>query len=253
MNSEKPWVFPKIALYFAIAYPAIIIFLGQLIILLVINIYGTEILDTDLIDRTASKIVYIPLAFSVSMVILCGFLKKSEKDKSNAFKALIISIVALCFSFVMFDISVARYKARQSGCLSSIKQISLAFLIYENDYDSHLPPLGSNWNSILKEYKIGDGMLHCPNVENSKDPTYALNKNLAGLNVNNVKNPENTILIFESKPGKNLFGTSELLPKYPRHFDGDEYGFLDGHAKSMKRKELITSKFQPIIKTEKSK
>ena len=257
MNSEKPWIFSKIALYFAFVSPFVTSFVSYFVnnlhFWLLTSRYGKEILiDTDATKRIAFNFDIIPIILSLSIILLCFLLRKSNEDKKTAGIAFVVTI----FMISVFSVSCSdRFKPRQAACLSNIKQIGLAIKIYEDDYDSHLPPLNSNWNIIFEDYKyiLSIKYLDCPNVKSSKDPSYAFNKNLAELNENRIIKQRDTIAIFESKPGKNLFGTSELLPKYPRHNGGENYGFLDGHAKWLEREGLDISKFQPIIKTEKSK
>ena len=251
MNSEKQWIFSRIAFYFAIAFPLIMLILKLLHVLLLRRMYGTEILDaySARILPFFKIAIIVPLAYSLLIFILSRILKKTEKDKETSLNALAISILAVYFTSIIYVNLFA--KTRVPHCLSNIKQLNYALRLYADDYDSHLPPLKSNWNSTLEVYTKNNRLLHCPSVITSKDPTYAYNKNIAGLDINKIKNPNETFSIFESKPGKNLIGTSELLPKYPRHDVDDNYAFLDGRAKWIKRDGLDASMFQPDI--EKSK
>ena len=212
--------------------------------------YGKEILDTYVarIFPFFKFALVVPLACSLLLFILCFILKKSKKDKANSINAFYISIVTVYFTLLVY---APFTRTAQLSCLSNIKQLNLALLMYAEDYDSHIPPLKSNWNSTIEIYTRNNRLLHCPNVITSKDPTYAYNKNIVGLDINKIKNPNEAILLFESKPRKNLIGTNELLPKYPRHGVGDNYAFLDGRAKWIKRDGLDVSRFQPDI--EKSK
>ena len=251
MKSEKPWIFPKIALYFAIAFPFMYPFVSDypsyLYFWFSTYKYGKEILNTDPAKAVSFNFVFVPLALSLIAIILCLLLKKPTADNKVASMAFIVSIFTIFITSVfLYPSTTISSDVRTGNCLYNMKQIGMAIEMYADDYDSKLPPIGYNWNSGLKKYKIGNKVLHCKNVVTSKDPTYAFNKNLVGFDTYKAKQADKVIMIFESTPGKNLFGTSELLPKYPRHYFGDSYGFLDGHVKSMRRGSNITM-FQPKI------
>ncbi|MGD9496693.1 MAG: DUF1559 domain-containing protein [Armatimonadota bacterium] len=63
----------------------------------------------------------------------------------------VIAIIAILAAILFPVFARAREKARQTSCLSNVKQISLAIQMYTSDYDetfpsfySHLPPGGTN-------------------------------------------------------------------------------------------------------------
>ncbi|NLO06332.1 MAG: prepilin-type N-terminal cleavage/methylation domain-containing protein [candidate division WS1 bacterium] len=51
----------------------------------------------------------------------------------------VIAIIAILAAILFPVFARAREKARQSACLSNVKQISLAILMYSQDYDERLP------------------------------------------------------------------------------------------------------------------
>ena len=247
MKPEKPWIFPKIALGFTIIYIFILQYIIPPYLSLLSYIYGKEFLNSDRKIFAQYNLALLPIIVSILIIILSLLLKKSKKDKETAFITFTISIFVALFTLIAFSRGIPRPKACQASCLSNLKQIGIAISLYQEDYDSQLPPLGSDWNSTLESYTKTSVIFHCPIVESSKYATYAFNNKIAGINVKNTSNPKELIAIFESNPGKNLFGSSELLQKYPRHSGGDNYGFLDGHAKWIKRYGPDISKFQPVL------
>ena len=59
----------------------------------------------------------------------------------------VIAIIAILAAILFPVFARARAKARQTKCLSNLKQIGLAFHMYASDYDELLPPVApSKWN-----------------------------------------------------------------------------------------------------------
>jgi prepilin-type N-terminal cleavage/methylation domain-containing protein/prepilin-type processing-associated H-X9-DG protein len=56
----------------------------------------------------------------------------------------VIAIIAILAAILFPVFAKAREKARQTSCLSNIKQIALGILMYAQDYDERLP-LAENW------------------------------------------------------------------------------------------------------------
>jgi len=52
----------------------------------------------------------------------------------------VIAIIATLAAILFPVFSRARAKARQNSCLSNQKQVSLALLMYADDWDEMLPP-----------------------------------------------------------------------------------------------------------------
>ena len=51
----------------------------------------------------------------------------------------VVAIIAILASLLLPALSKARSKAKTATCMNNQKQIGMAFLNYEEDYDSHLP------------------------------------------------------------------------------------------------------------------
>lgn len=158
----------------------------------------------------------------------------------------IISGLAVLFvpimAAIMFPVFArAKDAAKQSTCLNNVKQLSMALQLYEQDWDSRYP-LAENWNEAIGKYVTSSaaqkssgkrgGVWVCPAAK-SKEPSYALNKMLAGVSEGDVSFPAETVGIYESLPGRNQAGGASLLPVPPRHRRGNSVGFADGHARSV--------------------
>ncbi|MEI6501189.1 MAG: DUF1559 domain-containing protein [Armatimonadota bacterium] len=89
----------------------------------------------------------------------------------------VIAIIAILASILFPVFARARGKARQSSCLSNLKQIGLAFMSYASDYDDLLPAFGpskANWTygwyqdaSYMQQFQITFGALN-PYIKNGQ-------------------------------------------------------------------------------------
>ncbi len=93
----------------------------------------------------------------------------------------VIAIIAILAAILFPVFAQAREKARQISCLSNLKQIGLAFLMYTQDYDETFPsttqanggcaPLsdwwgaGGGWTTWVNPYIKAGGLYHCPSAE----------------------------------------------------------------------------------------
>jgi prepilin-type N-terminal cleavage/methylation domain-containing protein/prepilin-type processing-associated H-X9-DG protein len=81
----------------------------------------------------------------------------------------VIAIIAILAAILFPVFAKAREKARQTSCLSNLKQLSLAVLQYTNDNNETYPPLdnwmvspGSIWASMIYPYVKSTGVYVCP-------------------------------------------------------------------------------------------
>jgi len=102
----------------------------------------------------------------------------------------VIAIIAILAAILFPVFSRAREKARQTSCLSNLKQLSLAFIMYAQDYDETMPPAvypdwATYWDTKVDWFGnvIGDGMItpytknqqisQCPSIKGiSSDRPY---------------------------------------------------------------------------------
>lgn len=61
----------------------------------------------------------------------------------------VIAIIAILAAILFPVFAKAREKARQSSCLSNMKQIGMAFLQYSQDYDEKIIPLFIYWQPTM--------------------------------------------------------------------------------------------------------
>jgi len=154
----------------------------------------------------------------------------------------VIAIIAILAAILFPVFAQAREKARQTTCLSNVKQMGLGLQMYVDDYDEMLPPgvdyPWSPWGTTifdrLDPYVKNNKMFLCPS-SNSKDikyGNYGVNGTIAGHNYNGgfhtsygqLSRPAETYLILETtrgifmswssafNEGASLLGVSSVVP-----------------------------------------
>jgi len=145
-------------------------------------------------------------------------------------KIIAIIILALFLPMGSGEFGCAREKARQIACLSNVKNISLAILMYVDDHHGKFPD-ADRWVEELRPYMEAK-LLHCPDDKIKGHISYAMNSALSGISETKIADPGNTILIFEtSQTGPSPHGGIEAVAKPGNHTGGNNFGFTDGHAK----------------------
>lgn len=137
----------------------------------------------------------------------------------------VIAIIAILAAILCPVFASAREKARQTGCISNMKQMGLAINIYVQDYDECYPftpgsqfatnpgkyPCG--WAHIIYPYVKSTGAFHCPSdsINTGAYPasnnysliSYALNLNIAhsanwtAMQLSSLTAPSKTVYLCE--------------------------------------------------------
>src|SRR5919108_973651 len=88
----------------------------------------------------------------------------------------VIAIIAILAAILFPVFAQAREKARESACLSNVKQLGLALQIYAQDYDETLPnhaadtdnflapKAPANWAKALSPYAKNTQIFSCPSA-----------------------------------------------------------------------------------------
>ena len=196
----------------------------------------------------------------------------------------VIALIAILAASLFPVCARAREKARQTSCLSNIKELTLAMLMYVGDYDERLPmcryPNDSylpspatgtlctwSWPQVTEPYIKNWQVFECPSDDRNR-PRYtngsttnmekwSYGRNYGYFNgdkrrvmdpwkLAEFQEPAGTIMIGEADDcnrcgprspnwpaGGGSVSVDKLMGGYldPRHNDGMNFSFHDGHAK----------------------
>jgi prepilin-type N-terminal cleavage/methylation domain-containing protein/prepilin-type processing-associated H-X9-DG protein len=187
----------------------------------------------------------------------------------------VIAIIAILAAILFPVFAKAREKARQTSCLSNVKQLGLAMSMYSQDYDEKLPYhciQGPFWGAVVQPYIKNTAIFMCPSAPretlgNQDDPryptvwrSYGFNFALDWINQARIAYPSELIMLADTQAGNHngvpdsandcCPGTCYIapaprssccLPNAPwghvsdRHNGGANRCFADGHAKWLGR------------------
>ena len=148
-------------------------------------------------------------------------------------KELLVVVVIVGFlSAVLYPLvrSAETSPGRKIACLSNGKQLSLAVMMYSQDYDDHLP-LATNWYDATYSYYKNKALV-CPERPSGHGVGYAMDDRLSARAENNIGAPHATrSLLYESSNLKP--NAHDAMSSFAgRHKNKTGWiGFVDGHVK----------------------
>ncbi|HCA47473.1 MAG TPA: hypothetical protein DEP45_09010 [Armatimonadetes bacterium] len=167
----------------------------------------------------------------------------------------VIAIIAILAAILFPVFARAREKARQTSCLSNVKQIALAETMYESDYDECTASYSSHpgkaaqydYRAMLEPYLKNDQVGQCPSASETTAWNYGPNisdvgaPNLATSHgylycfrkVASFQFPAETAIFTDTAGSNWRYNTtnSALQGMVFRHNGGANVSYLDGHAK----------------------
>jgi len=183
----------------------------------------------------------------------------------------VIAIIAILAAILFPVFARAREKARQTACLSNVKQLVLGLVQYVQDYDEMLPvwynfrnPPGSKyWSETVQPYVKNKQVLVCASdgtpYSAGGPVSYGYNCDYLGYGSSSstgfyalpkVTKPAETVWIMDCvqscaySPGRWVPDVTNTLYVYyledsQRHNGGANVGFVDGHAKWLISNDLL--------------
>lgn len=128
----------------------------------------------------------------------------------------------------------AKQAAKKTVCMSNLKQLATATLIFLADHDDVFKMDPAKTRAALRPYTKNDDLWYCP-VKGKTAAAYSLNTKLIGRNANQVKDPAKTVMLYEGSKGKLDF----------RHYGAAAVAFADGHVKSIKQVDAAKLVWNP--------
>jgi prepilin-type N-terminal cleavage/methylation domain-containing protein/prepilin-type processing-associated H-X9-DG protein len=177
----------------------------------------------------------------------------------------VIAIIAILAAILFPVFARAREKARQTSCLSNLKQIGLAEKMYESDYDevtgsydSHPGGLSSpnsySYKQMLEPYLKNEQIVLCPSDDRESGWSYG--PNISNVGVGNTltghgymycfrkiatfKVPAETAIFAESRGGYWRYRNNTVERTEFRHNEGMNVAYLDGHAKFISGQAVLS-------------
>lgn len=131
-----------------------------------------------------------------------------------------------------FDLAGAKAAAMKTACLSNVKQLGLACLMYANDNDDKFMKSAAVVHKSLDPYLRNAKLWNCPLTGK---PAYSFNSRLFGKSMESISNPALTVMIYEGKNFALDF----------RHAGSAAVCFVDGHAKMIDKKAAASLHWRP--------
>ena len=188
----------------------------------------------------------------------------------------VIAIIGLLAALLLPSMARAKEKGRQTSCINSVRQQTLAVLMYAEENGGILPPTAYNdatsnevdWPSLLDPYLHYVAKIHlCPTDSNSKVNSYGLNE-LTFVDLTDPNpGPPTRLASFRSTsttimqgdigteddfltprpdtlkltaPGSILNDDKDARPS-TRHSGRCDLGFMDGHGEHLLLKQFYTN------------
>jgi prepilin-type processing-associated H-X9-DG protein len=181
-------------------------------------------------------------------------LKMSEEERKEkrrkakiTIRSLLVALSCLCFALASFPLwnPIPHTPDYRTMCQRNLSELSVAIHVYAIDYDGVLP-IPSKWCDLLIEHvDVSKNCFTCP-VAKSGPCNYAMNRYFENIgNIYTVKARNDMVLLFETYPGWNQVGDSEVLTTANHNDKGCNVSFLDGHVAFVKKQDLHKLKWKP--------
>lgn len=182
----------------------------------------------------------------------------------------VIAIIAILAAILFPVFAKAREKARQTSCLSNVKQLALGMLMYAQDFDEIIPSYATrachfnrSWYQNLDPYLKNTQILDCPSTANKAYPTdYGINYyhvggcGAGGNSLSYIKYPAESLMLVDARcqpltacgyplvycrihwnPVDAARAWNGIAAN--QHNEGANCAFVDGHAKWLGQARLL--------------
>jgi hypothetical protein len=177
--------------------------------------------------------------------------EEKRKEKRQKTKITISSLlVALsCLFFILASFPywnlIPHTPDPRTSCLRNIRELSYAILNYAHEHDGMFPT-PSKWCDLLIEHgSVTKHHFKCPSAK-SGPCNYAMNRNIENIGRPfTTKVPHDMVVLFETYPGWNQTGGSEILTTTNHRGKGCSVILLHSGAGFVKKQDLQKLKWKP--------
>jgi len=178
----------------------------------------------------------------------------------------VIAIIAILAAILFPVFAKAREKARQTSCLSNLKQIATATLMYAQDYDETMPryyhatPINFTAQTSLQPYMKNEQLWVCPSgsalfhyywdsgwvgAPAEIKGSYGYNQHLNAYILADIDKPAETGVWADCQDRLVILHENSRYRTVDRHNGGGNLAFVDGHAKWLNCNELYCQQVVP--------
>jgi len=183
---------------------------------------------------------------SVLQVLPEGFLVHSHTEGMGYDSAVLavagvvpLAVIGTAAVVALPAVQGARQKAREAQSASNLKHLAVAIHEFHEDND-HLPD-AAKWGDALLPYVDNEKQVFISSVD-PDGSSYAFNKNLSGMKLDDLQAVARTVVFFESTLGWNGAGGIDDAIALD---DGFLIGFADGHVERVSGEDLDKLNWTP--------
>ena len=152
-----------------------------------------------------------------------------------ALPAIAVPVIALLMAILMPALNNVKQLARRQICMTNMKGLGTAIMVYANGYDDKFPT-ANEWCDLLIEFADVDPRSFRCKPRATEAFSYGFNENLDGLGFDDAS--ADTVMLFEIVGGRNVVGGPELLSTERHRNEGCNIVFADGHAQFVRTHQL---------------
>lgn len=157
--------------------------------------------------------------------------------RTKGWLQIIAAVICFWIAFTFFPPTTLKDGAKKTQCLSNLKQLATAELLYLENNDQRFQ--AAAWSDPLMKYAKNPQLLNCPSAGADGKWGFAMNYELIEAKVEDAGNPESTPLFFEidalaKDVVANFEARSTSRHKRREMPPAGNVAFLDTHARFLK-------------------